>query len=235
MSSLRKTFGASARIAFTALAVIVLSTSSVAAELACVSGHNTVVPPCTFDNGLFSLDSTTGNFIGGGGGGGGHHTLVEFSGSTVTIEADITGGALPFAASDNTTGINGAIGTITISSVSGLPIIEDLSLELLSPTLIGTGTVSFGATGTATLPPLTGLPGSTFEDVSLTPTNSITETLNLQLSTGCGAPSASCTGDAIIDGLVIGISTTTVPEPSSVALIGVGLVGLGLAFRRKVN
>jgi len=231
MRNPRKKVGASAVILLAVPLFLLLSPGAWASEIACVSGHLTLVTPCTFDGSILSLDSAPGLDIGGGGGG--HHTLVEFAGSTITITADLLNGNPPYRASDNTTtGISSLMGTITVSTVSGSPLIGDLSLQLLSPSLIGTGTMSFSGTGTANLVALTGLPGSTFEDVSFAPTSSLTETFNFQLSTGCGAPSANCTGNAIINGLTIGVSL--VPEPSSFALTIVGLFAAGFRCRRKL-
>ena len=223
--------GALAIIAIAAAISLSFSTRAWADELACVSGHNTVFLPCTFDNGVLSVDSATG--FPAGGGGGGHHTLVEFVGATFTIEADIANGNPPYMATDDPSGVSELIGTITISTVSGAPLIGDLSLELLSPILTGTGTMSLSNTGSANIGPLTGLPGSTFQQVSFGPTNSITETFDFILSTGCGAPSPTCTGNAQISGVTVGIST--VPEPSSIALIVVPLVAFALRWRRKLS
>ena len=230
MISTRANVSASAVFALAA-AISLFSPTAALADTACISGHNTVAPPCTFDSGILLLSSATG--FPSGGGGGGHHTLAEFVGPTVTIEADIAAGKLPFEATDNlTTGISELTGTVTISTVSGEPLIGDLSLQLLSPDIIGTGTMSFSLTGTGNVGPLTGLSGSTFQDVSFAPTNSITETIDFVLSTGCGAPSATCTGNAIIDGVTIGIST--VPEPNSIALLSGALVAIGF-LRRKLS
>jgi len=230
MSNTRKKASASAIILLAVPVCLLLTPSAWATEIACISGHLTLVTPCTFDSNILSLDSAPGLDIGGGGGG--HHTLGEFAGSTISIMADILRGNPPFMATDNTTtGMTGLIATITISTVSGSPLIDDLSLQLLSPSLIGTGTMSFSGTGIANLVPLTGPPGSTFENVTFAPTNSITETFNFQLSTGCGAPSVTCTGDAIIDGLTIGVSL--VPEPSSFTLTVVALFAAGFRCRRR--
>ena len=230
MSNTRKKARASA-VMLLAVVCLLLTPSAWASEIACVSGHLTLVTPCTFDGAVLSLDSAPGLDIGGGGGG--HHTLVEFAGSTISIMADLPNGNPPYKASDNTTtGISSLMGTITVSTIGGLPLIGDLSLQLLSPSLIGTGTMSFSGTGTANLVALTGLPGSTFEDVSFAPTSSLTETFNFQLSTGCGAPSATCTGNAIINGLTIGVSL--VPEPSSFTLSLVALFAAGIRWGRKL-
>jgi hypothetical protein len=212
-----------------AVAISLSFSTTARAELACVPGHHTVVLPCTFDSGVLSIDSATG-FAGGGGGG--HHTLVEFAGSTFTIEADIALGNPPYMATDDPSGVSESGGTITISTVSGEPLIGDVSLELLSPILTGTGTMSLSITGTANIGPLTGLPGSTFQDVSFGPTNSITETFDFILSTGCGVPSPTCTGNAQINGVTVGISL--VPEPNSITLLVVPLVALALRRRRKL-
>ena len=230
MSNTLKKARASAIILLAVPVCLLLSPSAWASEIACVSGHLTLVTPCTFDGSILSLDSAPGLDIGGGGGG--HHTLVEFSGSTITIMADILHGNPPYSAADNTTTcMTGLMGPLTVSTVSGSPLIDDLSLQLLFPSLIGTGTMSFSGTGTANLVALTGLPGSTFENVTFAPTNSLTETFNFQLSTGCGAPSVTCTGNAIIDGLTIGVSL--VPEPSSLTLTVVALFAAGFRFRRR--
>jgi hypothetical protein len=221
--------GALAVIAIAAAITFTFSTAA-RAELACVSGHNTVVLPCTFDNDVLSIDSATG--FPGGGAGGGHHTLVEFVGPTFTIEADIAQSFPPYRATDDPSGVSELGGTITISTFSGEPLIGDISLELLSPILTGTGTMSLSETGTGNIGPLTGLPGSTFEDVSFAPTSSITETFDFILSTGCGAPSPACTGNAQINGVTVGVSL--VPEPSSITLLILPLVALGLRWRRKL-
>jgi hypothetical protein len=215
-----------------ATAVYLLSSTTAWADSACVSGHHTLVLPCTFDSNVLDLSSpsTLPEF---GGGMGGHNTLVEFAGLTMTIEADTADGFAPDKATDSATGISELITTLTFSTVSGLPFIGDLSLQILGPVLTGTGTMSFSGTGGATLSPLTGLAGSTFEEVSFAGTNSITETFDFKLSTGCGAPSTTCTGNAQINGITIGVST--VPEPSSLALLAtIVLVALGFTWQRRL-
>ena len=102
MMPARTKFGTWALVAL-AVAMALSFPPSASADLACVPGHNTVVPPCTFDNNVLSLDSAAGI----GGGGGGHHTLVDFIGPTITIEADVAGGFPPNMATDNpTTGMS---------------------------------------------------------------------------------------------------------------------------------
>src|SRR6266852_2929805 len=95
-------------------------------ESPCIPGHNTVVPPCTFDGGLLSLDSASGF-----GSGGGHHTLASFPGAGIEITCDLN---CPFKASDSTTGpgTSGAFLTFTISTVSGLHLLDVLRLILLN-------------------------------------------------------------------------------------------------------
>src|SRR5215470_9827791 len=89
-----------------------LSTSRVvlATELACVSGHNTVVPPCSFDSGVLSLDSASSVEFGSGGG---HHTLANFSGPTITIEADVADGFPAYNSNDGVGGVS--TGTLTLT------------------------------------------------------------------------------------------------------------------------
>jgi hypothetical protein len=118
---------------------------------------------------------------------------------------------------------------LTISTVSGLPLIHDFSFTLLDPVIVGTGSMSFN------FGPLTGLNQSnTFEDfVFLNPVSSFNETLTGSLFTGCGAPSATCTGNALLNGVEFNISL--VPEPGSLVLFGTALLALGLMRRRQMG
>ncbi len=237
-----KSIGTAAALALgiAAAASVSLGEPSAAWAVACVSGHNTLGPtgasplPCTFDSGVLSFDSAT--TPGGapvdfsGGGGGGHHTLIEFIGSSITVTADIALGKAPYEATDvPTTGI--ATGTNSVSvvimiSALGGALIDDISLTLLNPSVVGTGSMDFS------FGPLTGLNQSnTFAETTFPPASSITETLSGTLSTGCGVPSATCTGNAIIDGFTLGFSL--VPEPSSLAALSSGLAALWLIRRRR--
>jgi PEP-CTERM motif len=142
---------------------------------------------------------------------------------------------LPYAATDATNNGNGVSAVITISTVSGL-LIDGISLTLLNPHIIDPGSMvfSFG--------PLTGLNQSNpFQETTFAPVNTIVENFSGSLSTGCGAPSPTCTGDAIIDGLTLGVSLVNapapgpVPEPSSLALLGLASAALWLIRRRRAS
>jgi hypothetical protein len=201
-------------------------------EPACVPGHHTVVPPCTFDEGVLSLDAATGpngTDVFAGGGGGGHHSLVTFPidpilGPGIQDAADIAGGHLPFMATDSPTGVSsGSITQLTISTVSGQPLIEDLRFALLNPTVTGTGSISwsFGSlTGNQTI--------TSGELVFATPVSSVTEMVN-------GSLIAGASGNASIDGFVINVSLAPVPEPSRLAFFAIALAVLVLFWRRRAG
>ena len=200
-----------------ALALIVsLVPYSAAQATACIPGHGTTVLPCTFDDGLLVLSNSTTPDLEGGGGGG-HHTLLLFSGSDITIEADVGHGALPYNSNDGGTGTDGGTVTFMVTTASGLPLIQDYGLSLIDPNVSGTGTISWS------LGALTGDQTVTSGDFVLpTPVNSLTDTLSITLNSGAD-------GDASVVGVTIDIS---VPEPASLALLGAGLLGMAVSRRR---
>lgn len=83
-----------------------------------------------------SLDSATSAEFGQGLG---HHTLVLFSGPDITIEADVADGFPPYNSNDLGTGTTTGSLTLTISTVSGLRLIDDIGFALIDPVTTGTG------------------------------------------------------------------------------------------------
>ena len=188
------------------------STLAWAIESPCIAGHHTVAPPCTFDGGLLSLD---GGITEIGGGGGGHDTMVSFPGAGIEIICVLN---CPFKASNDPTGTSGTSTTFMISTFSGLPLIHDFSVTLLDPSVTGTGTINWS------LGSVSGDQTKDFGELIFnTPQSSITETFAITLSAGC-TPEPCTSGDASINGLLFNISL--VPEPDSVLLLGVGLLGM---------
>src|SRR5437867_4105073 len=193
---------------------VLTSSEAWALEPACVPGHHTVVPPCAFDGGVLSIDSATGpngTDVFTGGGGGGHHTLVTFPvdptlGPGIQVAADIAGGHPAYMATDSPTGTSSGSMTFTISTVSGLPLIKDLSIALLNPIVTGTGSISWSLgslTGNQTI--------SSGELVFAPPLSSITLTLT-------GSLIAGTSGNASIDGFVINVSLASVCSNANPAL-----------------
>ncbi len=136
----------------------------------------------------------------------------------------------PYSASENG-GTNAFTGRVTISSISGQPIIHDAGLSLLNPFVTGGGSISWDFAAPAlgldsgSLTQATG----NFDFIFSTPVSSLTETLTITLSSNCTEP---CAGDATINGGELAFSL--VPEPSALFLLSSRLVGLGgIAVRRK--
>lgn len=191
--------------------------SAGATEMACVSGHNMTVPPCTFDNGVLSLDSASSTELGQGGG---HNTQVIFSGTSITIEANVAGGFPSYNSNDSNTGTTNGTILIKISTLSGLPLIDDISFALIDPATSGTGSIAWS------LGSVSGDQSKTSGDlIFATPQSSITETLSVTLNSGID-------GDATVNGGTLDVSL--VPEPSSIALFGATLIAFAVVcFHRR--
>jgi len=185
---------------------------------ACVPGHNTVITPCTFDSGVLSFNSATGpNGADLGGSGGGHHTVVSFPGAGIQISADT--GFPPYSASmDGTNGVLTATITLDVSTVSGLPLIHDISLSLLDPVVTGTGTITWSLDGHSET-----FPNNNPIDIVLPiAVSGTTDVLSITMTEGTA-------GDASVEGALI--SYSLVPEPSALLILASGLVAL-LAISR---
>lgn len=187
--------------------------TAAASATACIAGHNTVVPPCTFDGGVLSLDSAPSAGLGLG-----HHTLALFSGPDITVTADVAGGYAPYNSNDLGTGtVTGSL-TLTISTVSGLPLIDDVGFNLIDPVTTGTGSISWSVGA------LTGDQNTTSGELFFpAPLSSITETESMALNSGVS-------GDATLTGTAISVSL--VPEPSSLALVAAAFMGFSAIWRR---
>jgi hypothetical protein len=210
--------GASGRLAallFVVMALFLGLTSAPAwagPEAACVGGHNSVAPPCTFDGGVLSLDAGSVFDVGSGVG---HAFTITFTGTTIDVACGVD---CPFAASDAAGGSNAATLSLTVSAVDGTALIDDVSLALTDPTATGTGSIAWS------LGTLSGDQNTTAGDLTFgTPQSSITETLDITLDAGCGAEPCDG-GNASIQGFTLNISL--VPEPGTALLLAGALLGL---------
>ncbi|MGA9868292.1 MAG: PEP-CTERM sorting domain-containing protein [Acetobacteraceae bacterium] len=151
-----------------------------------------------------------------GGGGGFGPPVAAFA------EADVTGNPLMLFV----TGIASFTGTATLAG-SGF---DEVALLLLDP---ATATAVFGPDTAAPVSP--GTPPRSIEDLEsaglLSPADVLTEQMNVSGAFLVQAPYPltfvqNVYAFAFGEGL-------TMPEPASLTLLGTGLLGLGLAFRRK--
>jgi len=206
-----------------ALSVLLLLSAARASAVSCTPGHNTVVPPCTFEHGLVSLDSATSPDPSTGG----HHTLVSFPflqdfGTGIQVAADVFGGYPPYSATDGgSTSVNFSI-TFTLSAPNAAEQIKKLRFVAINPQVTGAGSITwtFG-NGTP--------PGSVSGDQNITSgdlifgsaVGSTTETLTGTLSTGGN-------GTATADGYAI-----YVPEPTVLPSLGAMILMLAVLPRRR--
>ncbi|TMA32919.1 MAG: PEP-CTERM sorting domain-containing protein [Deltaproteobacteria bacterium] len=195
-----------------------------ASAVACVPGHNTVIPPCTYDSGLLSLDGyspASGTEVTGGGG---HHTVVSFPSSSfgAGIQAAADVGYPPFSATDS--GGTSASGTLTIdlSATGGSAQIKKLRFVLINPQVTGAGSLSWSFT--TVTPPGTVSGNQTVSSGDLifaSPVASVSPTLSVSLSTG-GSGSATFDGYAVY-----------VPEPNGLVMLCAGALALWALSRRR--
>jgi hypothetical protein len=207
---------------------------SAAVEGPCIPGHNTVVPPCSFDAGRLSLDT---GIIGGqaGGGGGGHDTEIQFNtANPLNPIIEILATGTPFSSLESPTPLTltlqiGACGPDPqCSSPVAFPglAINEFSLALLGAAgnvSVSLSSAALGASVLCTAAGCTPVSGNAF----FSPVGIISD---LVLSGSFGAGGGSIVGIDIDLGLV---TPAAVPEPGTLLFGGLSLGALGALYRRR--